>query len=77
MLLYFVDNDKFTLLSGADNLSEYLFNKKAIRHLFCKTCGTQAHAEGITFLKVCINVRCVDDIDLATIPRKAFNGKDI
>ena len=77
MLLYFVDKDKFKLLSGAENLSEYQFNKKAIRHLFCKTCGTQSFAEGVTFPKACINVRCVDDIDLAGIPRKAFNGKDV
>ena len=77
MLLYFVDKDKFKLLSGAENLSEYQFNKKAIRHLFCKTCGTQSFAEGVSFPKACINVRCVDDIDLAGIPRKAFNGKDV
>jgi hypothetical protein len=77
MLLYFVDKDKFTLLSGGDNLVEYFFNKKSIRHLFCKTCGTQAHAEGVTFPKACINVRCVDDIDITHLSRKSFNGKDL
>ena len=75
MLLYFIDKDKFKLLSGADTMGEYLFNKKAIRHLFCKTCGTQSFAEGVTFPKACINVRCVDEVDLATISRKPFNGK--
>lgn len=77
MLLYFVDKDKFKLQSGADNLTEYLFNKKSIRHLFCKTCGTQAHAEGSTFPKACINVRCVDGINIDSLPRKSFNGKDL
>lgn len=77
MLLYFVDKDKFKLLSGAENLSEYTFNKKAIRHLFCKTCGTQSFAEGVTFPKACINARCVDELDLSVIPRKQFNGKDV
>jgi hypothetical protein len=77
MLLYFVDKDAFKLLSGADSLSEYQFNKKAIRHLFCKVCGTQAHAEGVSFPKACINVRCVNDIDVASIPKKHYNGKDM
>jgi hypothetical protein len=77
MLLYFADKDAFKLLSGAENLVEYLFNKKAIRHLFCKICGTQAHAEGLGFPKMCINVRCLDNVDLAAIPRKPFNGKDV
>lgn len=77
LLLYFADKDGFKLLSGAENLSEYFFNKKHIRHLFCKTCGTQAHAEGVTFPKVAINLRCVDGIDLASLPRQHYNGKDV
>ncbi|MEK7155601.1 MAG: GFA family protein [Patescibacteria group bacterium] len=77
MLLYFVDKDKFKLLSGQEVLKEYQFNKKQTRHYFCTVCGTQAHAEGVTFPKACVNVRCVDDIDLAAIPRKPFNGKDM
>jgi hypothetical protein len=77
LLLYFVDKDKFKLLSGAENLGTYNFNKKAINHYFCTTCGTQAHAEGVSFPKACINVRCVDGIDLASIARKHYNGKDM
>lgn len=77
LLLNFVDKDKFTLLSGADNLQEYLFNKKAIRHLFCKTCGVQSFAEGVTFPKVSINVRCLDGVDTRSLNVEAYNGKDI
>lgn len=77
MLLFFVDKDKFKLLSGQEVLKEYQFNKKQTRHYFCTVCGTQAHTEGVTFPKACVNVRCVDDIDLAVLPRKSFNGKDM
>lgn len=77
LLLYFIPNEAFKLLSGAENLSEYFFNKKAIRHVFCKTCGVQAHAEGVAFPQVAINMRCVADVDITKIPRKAYNGKDV
>jgi hypothetical protein len=76
-ILNFVDNAKFKLLSGADNLTEYLFNKKAIRHLFCKTCGVQSYAEGVTFPQVAINVRCLNDVDTRTLTVTPFEGKDI
>ena len=76
-LLYFADKDKFKLLSGADNLTEYFFNKKQIRHLFCKTCGVQSFAEGITFPKIAINTRCLEGLDLAFVSIKAYSGKDL
>ena len=77
MLLNFVNKDKFTLLKGRENLTEYQFNKKAICHLFCKTCGVQSFAEGVTFPKACINVRCLDDLDTKTLTIESFNGKDL
>jgi hypothetical protein len=77
LILNFVDNNKFTLLSGKENLTEYLFNKKAIRHLFCKTCGTQSFAEGVTFPKVAINVRCLDGVDHSSLTITPYEGKDL
>ncbi len=77
LVLNFVDNDKFTLLTGEDNLTEYNFNKKSIRHLFCRTCGTQSFAQGVTFPKTCINVRCLNGVDLDTLTLTPFNGKDL
>jgi hypothetical protein len=75
-ILTFVDTAAFTLLSGKEHLTEYLFNKKAIRHLFCNVCATESFGEGINFPKVAINVRCLDDIDLDSLAPKAVNGKD-
>lgn len=77
LLLAFVDKDKFRLLSGADQLTEYNFNKKMIRHLFCRTCGVQSFAEGITFPKVSINVRCLDGVDISKLTLTPYNGKDL
>jgi hypothetical protein len=77
LVLNFVDKDKFKLLQGSENLIEHNFNKKAIRHLICKTCGVQSFAEGVTFPKACINVRCLDDVNLDTLTLTPFNGKDL
>lgn len=76
LLLNFVEKDKFKLLSGEKELTDYRFNKKAIRHLFCRTCGTQSFSEGVTFPKIAINVRCLDDVDISKLTLTHFNGKD-
>jgi len=59
--------EAFTLVSGENDLSDYLFNTRSIHHLFCKHCG------GHTFLRgnipemggdFCgIYVACLDDVD--------------
>ncbi len=77
LLLNFVDKDKFALLEGGDNLKDYRFNKKSIRHLVCKSCGTQSFAEGVTFPKACVNVRCLDNVDISSLTLTPFNGKDL
>lgn len=77
LVLNFVDKDKFNLLKGQEFITEYLFNKKNIRHLFCKNCGEESFAEGITFPKVAVNVRCLDGVDISTISITHYNGKDL
>jgi hypothetical protein len=44
IILNFVDKEKFTLHTSEDMLMEYFFNKKAIRHLFCRVCGVQSYS---------------------------------
>ena len=76
-VLTFINNDKFTLTKGEDDLTDYFFNKKSIRHRFCKHCGTQAFAEGVEFPQVAINLRCVPEVDLAKLNPAPYNGKDV
>ncbi|MFZ2252561.1 MAG: GFA family protein [Minisyncoccia bacterium] len=77
-LLTFIPKEQFVLLAGEDNLTEYLFNKKHIHHFFCKTCGVQAFGSALGEdgkETVAINVRCLPDVDLATLTIEKFDGK--
>lgn len=78
-LLQFVSPDKFTLEKGDGAQSEYLFNKHAIQHLFCKTCGIKSFArgKGPKGEMIAINVRTLDDVDVFTVPTKQYDGKSM
>ena len=76
-LLVFVPKENFTLQNPNDALTEYQFNKKAIRHYFCKTCGVATHGEGVEHPSVALNVRTVDGVELQGIKRNHYNGKDV
>jgi hypothetical protein len=62
-----VPADRFRLLAGVDDLSEYTFNTGAARHRFCRFCGIKSfyvprsNPDGFD-----VNVRCLDS---ATIER--------
>jgi hypothetical protein len=78
-LLAFAPIADFELVSGERETSEYLFNKHAIHHLFCKTCGIQSFARGTTpktgAEMAAINVRCIDDIDIDALKIKQVDGR--
>lgn len=80
MILAFVPEEKMTIVSGEDSLTEYRFRTEKIAHLFCKVCGVQTFARATdpqgnpTYA---INVRTIDDVDLAALDRKPFDGKSI
>lgn len=77
-LLTFVPADRFTLKSGAGDLTEYTFNKHVIHHKFCKTCGILSFADGKGpdgKDMVAVNVRCLDDVDLGSLKITEFDGK--
>jgi hypothetical protein len=76
-LFMFTTPDNFVLEKGDDNLTDYVFNKHVIHHLFCKTCGIKSFARGTgpRGPMIAINVRCLDDVDVFTQPRKRYEGK--
>jgi hypothetical protein len=76
-LLWFVPRERLRLLTPADAARTYTFNKHAIQHRFCPACGIHPYAESEFQGKpmAAINLRCLEDVDLSTIPVKEFNGK--
>jgi hypothetical protein len=77
-LLSFVPAAQFTLLSGEDALTDYQFNKHAIHHLFCGTCGIKSFARGTGRdggPTVLVNVRCLDDVELDALTVTKFDGR--
>jgi hypothetical protein len=78
-LLDFVPAAQFKLLSGEDNLQDYLFHKKVIHHLFCKTCGVTSFARAVipSGEMVAINVRCIDGVDVSKLKINEYDGASV
>ncbi|MES2037928.1 MAG: GFA family protein [Pseudomonadota bacterium] len=77
-LLWFVPRTQFHLTTPEDAASTYVFNKHVILHKFCPTCGMHPYAEGVDpkgNKVAAINIRCLEDIDLAAIPVHQYDGR--
>ncbi len=66
------------LLQGADSLATYGTNPAGHRS-FCRTCGAHpfsaGHLEMLGGDYVSVNINTLDDIDLATIPVRHWDGR--
>ena len=77
-LLWFVPREQFHLLTPDDAASTYTFNKHVIRHRFCPTCGILPYGEGVDpegNRMAAVNVRCIEGIDLASVPVQQWDGR--
>jgi hypothetical protein len=77
-VLAFTSDRNFDLHSGENNLTEYLFNRKAIRHLFCRTCGVESFAYGKMpdgSPTVAVNANCLDGVEPRKLHSKHVDGK--
>ena len=77
-ILTFAPAQNFKLLSGEPKLTDYLFNKKSIHHLFCATCGIESFARGAMpdgTPTIAVNVRCLDGVDLGALSPKPVDGR--
>jgi hypothetical protein len=77
-LLWFVPRTELHLLSPEEAASTYTFNKHVIKHRFCPICGIHPYAEGVDpkgNATAAINIRCLENIDLATIPVQDYDGR--
>jgi hypothetical protein len=78
-VLAFTPRNTFTLLSGEDMLTEYLFNKHVMRHLFCKVCGIQSFAYGTMpdgAPMAAINVNCVEGAEPRQLKSHLHDGRN-
>jgi hypothetical protein len=68
---------QFQLLRGQDDLTTYRFNKGVAQHHFCRHCGIHPfYVPRSDPDKIDVNVRCLDGVDLAAIPRRHFDGQN-
>ena len=76
-LHWIVPRAAFRLVAGDDDLSTYRFGTGVAQHRFCRHCGVasfyvpRSHPDGID-----VNARCLDGGDAASLPRRAFDGRD-
>lgn len=72
-----VPASRFRLLSGGDDLSDYRFNTRAARHLFCRHCGIKSfyvprsHPAGYS-----VNARCLDPGTVVAKTTAIFDDAD-
>jgi hypothetical protein len=77
-LLWFVPRPQLTLQTPERDAATYVFNKHAIQHRFCAECGIHPYAEAPNPKgepMAAVNIRCLEGIDLASIPVTHFDGR--
>lgn len=76
-LHYIVSTSRFQLISGAQELTEYRFNTRLAKHLFCSICGVKSfyiprsNPDGYS-----VNVNCMDWPESIEIIEEQFDGKN-
>lgn len=79
-ILAFAPASSFRLIQGAEALTDYQFGRKTIHHLFCSTCGVRSFGRGTRpdgTETVAVNVRCLDDVEVASLSPRAFDGRSL
>jgi hypothetical protein len=77
-LLWFVPRASLRLTTPEAAAATYTFNKHAIRHRFCPVCGIHVYGEGSDPAgngMAAINLRCIEGVDLETIPVEHVDGR--
>lgn len=80
LVLTFTPAAHFKLEQGAGNLTDYMFGKKTIHHVFCATCGVRPFGRGTGpdgREMIAINVRCLDGVDVGELSPRPFDGASL
>lgn len=76
-LHYIVPASRFQLISGVQELTEYRFNTRQAKHLFCGICGVKSfyiprsNPDGFS-----VNVNCIEWPDSIEILEEEFDGQN-
>lgn len=77
-LLAFFPREALTLTTPDADYATYRFNKHALDHHFCPTCGIAPFTDGTDrrtgARMAAVNVRCLEGVDLASLTVKPFDG---
>jgi len=79
-LMWFVPRASLRLLTPEADASSYTFNKHVIHHRFCPVCGMHPYGEGTDpkgNAMAAINIRCLEDVDLASVPVTNYDGRSV
>lgn len=78
-LLWFVPRAQLKLKADEDVLKTYRFNTHKIEHRFCSNCGCAPIAFGVNngIETASINVRCLENVNLDSVKRMAYDGKSL
>jgi hypothetical protein len=77
-LMWFVPREQLQLLTPEEKASTYTFNKHVIKHRFCPTCGMHPYGEAVDpkgNAMAAINIRCLENLELETVPVTTFDGR--
>jgi hypothetical protein len=63
------------IVAGEAELALYQFNTNTAKHYFCRHCGVSPFSRPrLDPGRWAVNVRCIDGVDLASIPVRPFDG---
>jgi len=72
-----VPRSRFRLLRGADELTEYTFNTRTARHLFCRHCGVKSfYVPRSNPDAYSVNVRCLEPAGIEHVEVEPFDDHD-
>jgi hypothetical protein len=77
-LLWFVPRGQLSLSTPEADMATYTFHKHVIRHRFCPACGCAPLSFGTGpdgQPVAAVNVRCLEDVDVAGLKRVQVDGR--
>ena len=77
-LLAFFPREALRLSTPEADIGTYTFNRHALQHHFCPSCGISPFSEGVDprngAKTVAVNVRCLPDVDLDKLQVSKVDG---